>query len=86
MLVSRSGIAPRIDPSARVATTASIVGDVTIGPECYVDYGVVIASSGPPVILGEGVTVLANAVIRSCWAALRCCSRSRARPADHGRH
>jgi carbonic anhydrase/acetyltransferase-like protein (isoleucine patch superfamily) len=65
MLVSRNGIAPRIDPSARVAPTATIVGDVTIGPGCCVDYGAVIASSGPPVVLGEGVCVLANAVIRS---------------------
>jgi carbonic anhydrase/acetyltransferase-like protein (isoleucine patch superfamily) len=65
MLVSRNGIAPRIDPSARLAPTANIVGDVRVGPGCYVDYGVVIASSGPPVVLGEGVSVLANAVIRS---------------------
>ena len=65
MFVSRNGIAPRVDPSARVAPTASVVGDVTVGAGCYIDYGVVIASSGPPVVLGEGVSVLANAVIRS---------------------
>lgn len=65
MLVSRNGISPRIDPSARIAPTASIVGDVTVGPDCYIDYGAVIASSGPPVVLGEGVSILANAVIRS---------------------
>lgn len=65
MLVSRNGVAPQIDPSARVAPTASVIGDVTVGPGCYVDYGAVIASSGPPVVLGVGVSVLANAVIRS---------------------
>jgi carbonic anhydrase/acetyltransferase-like protein (isoleucine patch superfamily) len=65
MLACRNGVAPRIDPSARVAPTASVVGDVTVGAGCYVDYGAVIASSGPPVVLGEGVSVLANAVIRS---------------------
>lgn len=65
MLVSRNGIAPRIDPSARIAPTATLVGDVTVGPACYIDYGAVIASSGPPVVLGEGVSVLANAVVRS---------------------
>ena len=65
MFVSRNGIAPRVDPSARVAPTASVVGDVTVGAGCYIDYGVVIASSTPPVVLGEGVSVLANAVIRS---------------------
>ena len=36
-----------------------------IGEGCCVDYGVMIASSGPPVVIGQGVTVLANAVIRS---------------------
>ena len=65
MLVSRNGVAPRVDPTARIAPTASVVGDVTIGEGCYVDYGVVIASSGPPVQLGNGVIVLANAVVRS---------------------
>jgi carbonic anhydrase/acetyltransferase-like protein (isoleucine patch superfamily) len=65
MLFSRNGVAPRVDPTARVASTASVVGDVTVGAGCCVDYGVVIASSGPPVLLGRGVTVLANAVIRS---------------------
>lgn len=65
MLVSRNGVAPRVDPTVRIAPTASVVGDVTIGAGCYVDYGAVIASSGPPVVLGQGVSVLANAVIRS---------------------
>lgn len=65
MLFSRNGSAPKIDPSARVAPSASVVGDVTVGAGCYVDYGAVIASSGAPVVLGEGVSVLANAVVRS---------------------
>jgi carbonic anhydrase/acetyltransferase-like protein (isoleucine patch superfamily) len=65
VLISRNGSAPRVDPTARVAPTASVVGDVTLGPGCYVDYGAVIASSGPPIVLGQGVSILANAVIRS---------------------
>ncbi|HZU40150.1 MAG TPA: hypothetical protein VE992_03825 [Solirubrobacteraceae bacterium] len=65
MLFARNGIAPTIDPSARVAPTASVVGNVTIGAGCYVDYGAVVESSGPPVVLGEGVSVMACAVIRS---------------------
>lgn len=65
MRFARNGIGPRIDSAARVAPTASIVGDVTVGADCYLDYGVVITSSGPPVVLGRGVTVMANAVVRS---------------------
>lgn len=30
-----------------------------------IDYGAVIASAGPPVVLGHGVVVMANAVVRS---------------------
>jgi len=65
MLVARNGIAPKVEPTARIASTATVVGDVTIAADCYVDYGVVIASSGPPIELGAGVSVLANAVVRS---------------------
>lgn len=65
MLVARNGIAPKVDPTARIAPTATVVGDVTVGADCYIDYGAVIASSGPAIELHEGVSVLANAVIRS---------------------
>ena len=51
--------------NATVAATASVVGNVTIGSGCYVDYGAVVESSGPPVTLGSGVVVVANAVVRS---------------------
>jgi carbonic anhydrase/acetyltransferase-like protein (isoleucine patch superfamily) len=65
MLFARNGVAPKVDSTARIAPTASIVGDVALAANSYIDYGVVIASSGPPVVLSEGVSVLANAVIRS---------------------
>jgi carbonic anhydrase/acetyltransferase-like protein (isoleucine patch superfamily) len=65
MLVARNGTVPQVHPTARVAPTATVVGDVTVAANCYIDYGVVIASSGPPVELNEGVSVLANAVVRS---------------------
>ena len=65
MLVARNGTAPKVHPTARIAPTASVVSDVTVAANCYIDYGVVIASSGPPIELNEGVSVLANAVIRS---------------------
>jgi len=51
--------------SARIAPTAQLIGDVRVGEECVIDYGCVIASSGPPVVLGAGTVVMANAVIRS---------------------
>ena len=65
MLFSRDGRTPAVHDNATVAASASVVGNVTIGAGCYVDYGAVVESSGPPVTLGNGVVVIANAVIRS---------------------
>ena len=55
----------RVDPKAKIAPSARIVGNVSIGAHCYVDHGVVIASSGPPIELDEGAIVFAGSVIRS---------------------
>ncbi len=71
MLFSRNDMTPSVDASATVAPSASVVGNVTIGAGCYVDYGAVVESSGPPVALGDGVLVMANAVIRSTGGSRR---------------
>jgi len=71
MLVERNGTAPQVDPTARVAPTATLVGHVVIGPECVVDHGAVLTSSGPPVVLDAGVVVMPNAVVRSVGGAHR---------------
>lgn len=65
MLVERNGNAPRAHATARIAASATVVGNVTIGARAYVDHGVVIASSGPPVEIADEVIVLAGAIIRS---------------------
>jgi carbonic anhydrase/acetyltransferase-like protein (isoleucine patch superfamily) len=65
MLVERNGKAPRVDSTTRVADSARIVGNVTIGPRCYIDHQVVIESAGPPVHIGEGVIIFPGSVVRS---------------------
>src|SRR5206468_13006055 len=65
MIVSRNGVAPRIDPEATLAPGATVVGDVTVGAGCYLDHGVVVSSAGPPIQLDEGAVVFANSVLRS---------------------
>jgi carbonic anhydrase/acetyltransferase-like protein (isoleucine patch superfamily) len=70
-LIARNGEAPRVHPSARIASTAVLVGNVQIGARVYVDHGVVIASSGPPVELAGEVVVFAGAVIRSVGGTSR---------------
>ena len=65
MILERSGSLPSIAASARIAPTAQLVGNVHIGHDCVIDYGAVLASSGPPIVLARGVVVMANAVVRS---------------------
>ncbi|HEU0113887.1 MAG TPA: hypothetical protein VFQ80_04395, partial [Thermomicrobiales bacterium] len=71
MLLSRNGRSPVAHPAAAIAGSAQVVGDVSIGAECYVDYNAVIASAGPPIVLEDRVIVLANAVIRSTGGIAR---------------
>jgi len=65
VILRRMGRAPVIPSTARIAPGAHLVGDVVLGEHCVVDVGAVVASSGPPVTLGEGVVVMPNAVVRS---------------------
>jgi carbonic anhydrase/acetyltransferase-like protein (isoleucine patch superfamily) len=65
MLMTRNGQSPLIHPSTLVASSAQIIGNVTIGESCYIDYNVVIESSGTPIEIADHVMVLANSVVRS---------------------
>jgi carbonic anhydrase/acetyltransferase-like protein (isoleucine patch superfamily) len=64
MLIEHNGKAPRVDPSAWVAPTATVVGDVEIGAETRVLFGAVITADGGPVRVGSRCVVMENAVLR----------------------
>ena len=64
MLIEHLGKRPRIDPSAYVAPTATLCGDVTVGPDCRVLFGAVVTADGGPVEIGERCIVMENTVIR----------------------
>jgi carbonic anhydrase/acetyltransferase-like protein (isoleucine patch superfamily) len=68
MLFDHLSARPRIDPTAVIAPTAVISGDVTIGPDCQVLHGAVITSEGGPITLGASVIVMENALIRATAA------------------
>ncbi|WP_439592199.1 gamma carbonic anhydrase family protein [Microbacterium sp.] len=59
------GAEPRIHPTAIVAPTAVISGDVEIGPDCQILHGAVITAEGGAITLGENVIVMENALIRA---------------------
>jgi len=59
------GASPRIHPTAVVAATAVISGDVEIGPDCQLLHSAVITAAGGAITLGENVIVMENALIRA---------------------
>jgi carbonic anhydrase/acetyltransferase-like protein (isoleucine patch superfamily) len=65
VLVRHRGRQPTVDPSAFVAATAVLVGDVRVGPQCRLLYGAVIDSEGSSVEIGATTIVTENAVLRA---------------------
>jgi carbonic anhydrase/acetyltransferase-like protein (isoleucine patch superfamily) len=65
MLIEHQGKRPNIDPTAYVAPTAVICGDVAIGPRTHVSFGAVIEAHGAPVQIGAECVVRENLNIRS---------------------
>ena len=69
MLIRHRGIAPTIDPTAYVAPTATLVGDVRIGPRVRVMFGAVLDSEASYVEVGEATVISENAVLRATAVA-----------------
>lgn len=65
MLIRHRGKEPIVDPTAFVAPTATLVGDVRIGPRARVLYGAVLDAEGSTVEVGEACVVSENAVLRA---------------------
>ncbi len=63
MIIELDGIRPAIDESAYIAPTAVIAGDVTIGPEASVWFGVVIRGDDGKVVVGARSSIQDNAVL-----------------------
>ena len=64
MLIEHDSKRPCVDATARVAPTAVVCGDVTIGPNCSIGFGAVLTAESGPIILGANGVVMENAVIR----------------------
>jgi carbonic anhydrase/acetyltransferase-like protein (isoleucine patch superfamily) len=65
MLISHKGKNPEVHSSAYIAPTATICGDVTIGPNCRVMHGASIIAEGGKITIGEQCIIFENAVVRS---------------------
>lgn len=64
MQIEHRGARPRVHPTAYVAPTAVLCGDVRVGPHCRVLFGAILSAEGGPVELGAHCIVMENAVLR----------------------
>ncbi|GLW74805.1 hypothetical protein Kpho02_71020 [Kitasatospora phosalacinea] len=67
--IEHRGAAPQVHPTAYVAPTATLVGDVRIGPRARVMYGAVLDAEGARIEVGEAAVVCENAVLRASAVA-----------------
>lgn len=65
MLIDVNGHAPQVDPSAWIAPTATLAGQVEIGPEASVWYGVAIRADLDRVSIGARSNVQDNSVLHT---------------------
>jgi phenylacetic acid degradation protein len=60
---SFNGFIPVVDPSSYIHDTASIIGDVIIGKDCYVGPGAVIRGDWGRIIIEDGCNIQENCVV-----------------------
>ena len=63
MIIEFRGKRPKIDPSAYIAPTAVIIGDVEIGAESSIWFGAVLRGDNGPIRIGARTSIQDNAVI-----------------------
>ncbi|WP_084103769.1 gamma carbonic anhydrase family protein [Demequina sp. NBRC 110056] len=64
MLIESRGASPTIHPSAYVAPSAVVCGDVRVGEGSRILHGAVLTAEDGPVTIGARVVVMENAVIK----------------------
>jgi carbonic anhydrase/acetyltransferase-like protein (isoleucine patch superfamily) len=64
MLINHARLTPTIHPSAYVAPTAVVSGEVEVGPGARILFGAVLSSEGGPIEVGPGCVIMEHAVLR----------------------
>jgi len=67
--IRHRGHEPRVHHTAYLAPTATVIGDVVIGPRARVMYGAVLDAEGSRIEIGEASVICENAVLRASAAA-----------------
>ncbi|MDQ2872317.1 MAG: gamma carbonic anhydrase family protein [Candidatus Eremiobacteraeota bacterium] len=63
MLLEYRGKHPKVDPSAFIAPTAVLIGDVEVGPESSIWFGTVLRGDNGPIRIGARSSIQDNAVV-----------------------
>ena len=63
MLLAFKDKTPRIDPSAFIAETAAVVGDVTVERDASVWFGAVLRGDAAPIVVGAASNIQDNATL-----------------------
>ncbi|MBC5828751.1 MAG: gamma carbonic anhydrase family protein [Candidatus Eremiobacteraeota bacterium] len=63
MFIEYRGKAPRVDPTAFIAPTAVLIGDVQVGAESSIWFGTVIRADNGPIRIGARTSIQDNAVV-----------------------
>jgi carbonic anhydrase/acetyltransferase-like protein (isoleucine patch superfamily) len=63
MFIEYNGKMPKVHPSAFVAPTAVLIGDVEVGARASIWFGTVIRADNGPIRIGAGTNVQDNAVL-----------------------
>jgi phenylacetic acid degradation protein len=62
---SLEGVIPVVDPSSFVHPQAVLIGDVIVGPRCYVGPGASLRGDMGPIVMGAGSNVQDNCVLHT---------------------
>lgn len=65
LLIPFGGRSPDIDPSAYLAPTATLIGDVTVEAEAVVMFGAVLRGDMDRIVLGRGSNLQDNVVVHT---------------------
>ena len=63
MLYTFGGKAPQVDPTAFISASAELIGDVIVGPRCYIGPYAVIRADASRIVLEEEVAVGEDPVV-----------------------
>ncbi|HEY6450749.1 MAG TPA: gamma carbonic anhydrase family protein [Candidatus Cybelea sp.] len=63
MIIEYRGKRPKISPSAFVAPSAVLIGDVEVGPESSIWFGAVLRGDNGPIRVGARTSIQDNAVV-----------------------